>query len=158
MLIDINTLDIVVAIVMSLAVGVIVTTTIADAKKRKRVGEAKRHSDVYVFALLAHLDQRTINPMDVSQWRFYVLTNDQDYSNVAFLTFLPANLSLPRLGVNQTNPANATRPEADLDLYVSTDPGLTNLSPDALAAGFAHHLVKPVYPDALRLVLSACRP
>jgi len=69
-----------------------------------------------------------------NQWRFYVLTNDQDYSNAAFLTFQPANLSLPRLGVNQTNPANATRPEADLDLYVSTDPGLTNLSPDVLAA------------------------
>jgi subtilisin family serine protease/subtilisin-like proprotein convertase family protein len=69
-----------------------------------------------------------------NQWRFYVLTNDQDYNNAAFLTFQPVNLSLPRLGVNQTNLDNATRPEADIDLYVSTDPGLTNLDPVALAA------------------------
>ncbi|MCX6927998.1 MAG: S8 family serine peptidase, partial [Verrucomicrobia bacterium] len=38
-----------------------------------------------------------------NQWRFYVLTNDQNYTNAAFLTFLPVNLSLPRLGVDQTN-------------------------------------------------------
>ena len=69
-----------------------------------------------------------------SQWRFYVLTNDQDYTNAAFLTFLPVNLSLPRLGVNRTNLDNAARAEADIDLYVSTDPGLTNLDPMALAA------------------------
>jgi subtilisin family serine protease/subtilisin-like proprotein convertase family protein len=69
-----------------------------------------------------------------NQWRFYVLTNDQNYTNAAFMTFLPVNLSLPRLGVNQTNLDNATRTEADIDLYVSTDPGLTNLDPAALAA------------------------
>ena len=51
-----------------------------------------------------------------NQWRFYVLTNDQNYTNAAFLTFLPVNLSLPRLGVNQTNLTNATRAEADIDL------------------------------------------
>jgi hypothetical protein len=32
-----------------------------------------RHSDVYVFALLAHQDQATLNPLDVSQWEFYVV-------------------------------------------------------------------------------------
>jgi subtilisin family serine protease/subtilisin-like proprotein convertase family protein len=69
-----------------------------------------------------------------NQWCFYVLTNDQNYTNAAFLTFQPVNLSLPRLGVNQTNLDNATRPEADIDLYVSTDPGLTNLDSAALAA------------------------
>ena len=45
-----------------------------------------------------------------NQWRFYVLTNDQNYNYAAFLTFQPVNLSLPRLGVNQTNLDNATRP------------------------------------------------
>jgi subtilisin family serine protease/subtilisin-like proprotein convertase family protein len=69
-----------------------------------------------------------------NQWRFYVLTNDQNYANAAFLTFLPVNLSLPRLGVNQTNLDNATRTEPDIDLYVSTDPGLISLDPAALAA------------------------
>ena len=47
-----------------------------------------------------------------SQWRFYVLTNNQDYTNAAFASFLPVDLSLPRLGVNQTNLGNATRAEA----------------------------------------------
>ncbi len=69
-----------------------------------------------------------------NQWRFFVLTNDQDYGNAAFLTFQPAHLSLPRLGLNQTNLDNATRAEADIDLYVSTDPGLTHLDPLVLAA------------------------
>lgn len=36
-------------------------------------GEPKRHADVYVFALLAHKDQSTIDPMDLEQWEFYVL-------------------------------------------------------------------------------------
>jgi subtilisin-like proprotein convertase family protein len=69
-----------------------------------------------------------------NQWRFYVLTNDQNFTNAAFLTFQPVNLSLPRLGVNQTNLENATRAEADIDVYVSTDPGLTNLDVTALTA------------------------
>jgi hypothetical protein len=34
---------------------------------------AKRHADVYVFALLVHKDKPTINPMDLSQWCFYVV-------------------------------------------------------------------------------------
>lgn len=34
---------------------------------------AKRHADVYVFALLANKDQETINPLDITQWEFYVL-------------------------------------------------------------------------------------
>lgn len=34
---------------------------------------AARHADVYVFALLAHMDKATLDPMNVEQWRFYVL-------------------------------------------------------------------------------------
>ena len=36
-------------------------------------GVAKRQADVYVFALLAHKDKKTVDPLDVSQWQFYVL-------------------------------------------------------------------------------------
>jgi len=36
-------------------------------------GEARRQADVYVFALLAHKEQNTIDPLNVDQWRFYVL-------------------------------------------------------------------------------------
>ena len=32
-----------------------------------------RHSDVYVFCVLAHEDQATIDPLDTSQWDFYVV-------------------------------------------------------------------------------------
>jgi len=35
--------------------------------------EAKRQADVYVFALLAHTDQETLDPLDVAQWEFFVL-------------------------------------------------------------------------------------
>lgn len=35
--------------------------------------EPGRAADVYVFALLAHRDQATIDPLDLAQWEFYVL-------------------------------------------------------------------------------------
>lgn len=34
----------------------------------------KRDSDVYVMCLLKHKDQDTINPLDLSQWTFYVIS------------------------------------------------------------------------------------
>lgn len=36
--------------------------------------EKKRQSDVYVFCVLNHKDQATLNPLDISQWEFYVLS------------------------------------------------------------------------------------
>jgi len=55
-----------------------------------------RHADVYVFALLAHKDKSTINPMDLSQWCFYVVPTSvlnarersQDSITLASLTAL----------------------------------------------------------------------
>jgi len=35
--------------------------------------EARRQAQVYVFALLAHKEQETIDPLNVNQWHFYVL-------------------------------------------------------------------------------------
>lgn len=35
--------------------------------------EPRRHADVYVFALLATLDQAIIDPLDLDQWEFYVV-------------------------------------------------------------------------------------
>ncbi len=32
-----------------------------------------RESDLYVFCLLKHQDKNTVNPLDISQWVFYVL-------------------------------------------------------------------------------------
>jgi hypothetical protein len=44
-----------------------------DAKTNKLSDEARRHADVYVFALLHHKDRQSINPMDLAQWEFYVV-------------------------------------------------------------------------------------
>lgn len=70
-----------------------------------------------------------------NQWNFYIYTNNitstsigtntnnvsSPPTNVAFITFLPPNLAHPRIE------------EADIDLYVSTDPSLTNLNEAAIA-------------------------
>jgi hypothetical protein len=37
--------------------------------------ERRRQADVYVFALLAHSDKLTLNPLNVAQWEFYVLSS-----------------------------------------------------------------------------------
>jgi hypothetical protein len=34
---------------------------------------ARRHLDVYVFALLKHMDKASIDPLNLAQWEFYVL-------------------------------------------------------------------------------------
>ncbi len=34
---------------------------------------SRRQAQVYVFALLAHQDKATIDPLNIDQWRFYVL-------------------------------------------------------------------------------------
>ncbi len=44
-----------------------------DAKTGLMEALPVRSADVYVFALLVHRDKATIDPMDVSQWRFFVL-------------------------------------------------------------------------------------
>jgi hypothetical protein len=44
-----------------------------DADTNVSEKRARRQADVYVFALLAHRDKATVNPMDVGQWEFFVL-------------------------------------------------------------------------------------
>jgi subtilisin-like proprotein convertase family protein len=76
----------------------------------------------------------------VNQWRFYSITNTSGFTNAAFITFIPNTLSIPREGVFAGYDANSTRPEADLDLYVTrdhTDPSaaaITNLDPTVVAS------------------------
>ncbi|MGA2867684.1 MAG: LamG-like jellyroll fold domain-containing protein [Verrucomicrobiota bacterium] len=73
-----------------------------------------------------------------NQWHFYVVTNNaldpegssSDVTNAAFITFDAFELSVPREGVfEEADPTNATRAAADIDMYATTDPGLTNLNP-----------------------------
>jgi len=44
-----------------------------DADTNRQSHESKRQADIYVFALLAHTDKTTIDPLNLDQWRFYVL-------------------------------------------------------------------------------------
>ena len=44
-----------------------------DRETNKFDDEKKRQADVYVFALLFHKDKETVNPLDISQWEFFVL-------------------------------------------------------------------------------------
>ena len=72
-----------------------------------------------------------------NQWRFYIITNNNAYTNAAFVTFVPVNLSSSRMGVtNVNNPTTATRSEADIDLYATQDSGLTNLNPVSVAGAY----------------------
>ncbi len=76
-----------------------------------------------------------------NQWHFYVVTNNAlnsdglsfDVTNAAFVTFSPETLSIPRMGVFAGSQVDATRAEADIDVYVTTDPTLTNLNPVAIS-------------------------
>lgn len=44
--------------------------------------EKKRHADVYVFALLTHLDKKTLNPLDLNQWEFYIISTKDINSRI----------------------------------------------------------------------------
>jgi subtilisin-like proprotein convertase family protein len=74
-----------------------------------------------------------------NQWHFYALTNNTTYTNAAFVTFLPVNLAVPRIGVFEPSVELATRPEADIDLFVApptipSNYALTNLDPTVVEA------------------------
>lgn len=44
-----------------------------DRESSRQSEELRRQADVYVFALLAHQNQSTLDPLDVSQWDFFVV-------------------------------------------------------------------------------------
>ena len=48
-----------------------------DAESNMRQEKASRHADLYVFCLLKHLDQKTIDPLKLEQWEFYVVPTYQ---------------------------------------------------------------------------------
>lgn len=50
--------------------------TIVWEDSNKRSKEAKRQADIYVFCVLAHKDKNTVNPLELTQWDFYILDTD----------------------------------------------------------------------------------
>jgi hypothetical protein len=47
-----------------------------DESLFERSNDQKRQSDVYVFCLLTHKDQDTINPLHLDQWDFFVISTN----------------------------------------------------------------------------------
>jgi hypothetical protein len=43
----------------------------------KKVKEKKRNSDVYVFCLLKTKDKSKVDPLNLSQWEFYILSTEK---------------------------------------------------------------------------------
>lgn len=48
-----------------------------DSQTNKHGPIPSRQSDVYVFCLLKHKDQQTLNPMNLDQWEFYVVPTSE---------------------------------------------------------------------------------
>lgn len=48
-----------------------------DEDKGEYTGEFKRHANVYVFALLAPRIGEDINPLDLDQWQFFVVSTTE---------------------------------------------------------------------------------
>lgn len=44
-----------------------------DKATNRQSGYMRRQAEVHVFALLAHTDQETLDPLDVSKWEFFVV-------------------------------------------------------------------------------------
>lgn len=45
-----------------------------DATTGLYEAEPRHHADVYVFAPLAQTDQATVDPLDIDQWSFYIVS------------------------------------------------------------------------------------
>ena len=72
----------------------------------------------------------------INQWHFFVWTNtaietNANFTNVAFITFMPPNLSQSRL-VEQPGVGARATGEADIDLYASTNAALLALDPPTM--------------------------
>lgn len=44
-----------------------------DIRPHKHNSEGKRHAEIYIFCLIHCKDENICNPMDMSQWTFYIL-------------------------------------------------------------------------------------
>lgn len=72
-----------------------------EANTNEFSSESRRQADVYVFCLLAHIDKASLDPLDVSQWEFYIL-------KASILdTALPTQKSVSLSGLMKLNPIRA---------------------------------------------------
>lgn len=55
--------------------GIQRTFTLHESSQSKSQSSVRR-SDVYVFALLAHKDRKTVDPLNLDQWQFFVSSTE----------------------------------------------------------------------------------
>lgn len=48
-----------------------------DSSTNQLSTEKKRHADVYVFCLLHQKDKKTVDPLNLNQWEFYILSTTE---------------------------------------------------------------------------------
>ena len=48
-----------------------------NSQTNTRSSEVMRQADIYVFCLLIHKEQDTIDPLNMNQWQFYILSSDE---------------------------------------------------------------------------------
>jgi hypothetical protein len=53
-----------------------ISPTVGTIDNPKYDGNKRRWTDFYIFCLLKHKDQSTINPLDLKQWNFYILETE----------------------------------------------------------------------------------
>ena len=88
-----------------------------DSVSGKMAQEPQRSADVYVFCLLKHKDKETLNPLDIEQWEFYVLSTAElnNYNRSSTSITLPSIQKLSR-GIPFTQLHEAVIEKADRPL------------------------------------------
>jgi hypothetical protein len=76
-----------------------------DAETNITATQARRNSDVYVFCLHVHTELSTLDPLDVSQWRFFVVPTFLISERLSTQKDLGLS-TLQRLGVSETHYEN----------------------------------------------------
>ena len=79
-----------------------------------------RQSDIYVFCVLAHKDKLTVDPMNISQWEFYVLGTDILDKNI------PEQTTISLSSLKRLNPVKVKYGEIYSTIQVVTKNKLTS--------------------------------
>lgn len=92
-----------------------------DATTNTMATERARHADVYVFCVLASVDKATVDPLDLDQWDFYVMSTNRLNTAVgeqktialgSLLRHAPTQCSFAELRTGIETEANQRRPPA----------------------------------------------
>jgi len=93
-----------------------------DRDTNRQGEDTRRQADVYVFALLAHTDQNTLDPLNVAQWEFFVLpTTALDNRKRS-----QHSITLPSLRKLSGEPVNFSRLKQAVEEAAENQRGLAN--------------------------------